>query len=247
MRIAAAQTIPKDGDIATNINDHCRLAELAAENGIQLLVFPEMSLTGYQRSLARDYAFNENDSRLDQLRAVAISKKIIIVAGAPVKIKSELHIGAFVLFPDNIISIYTKQFLHEQEEDFFSPNFEYNPQVKLDDEIISLAICADIANLRHPEHAATSGSTIYLPCIFYTPSGIVNGHERLSGYAKKHSMHVLMSNYGGPSWGLESGGKSAFWTNDGALQGSLGSSGEGLLIAAKEYDGWTCETIGMQQ
>ncbi|MCW3121283.1 MAG: Nitrilase/cyanide hydratase and apolipoprotein N-acyltransferase [Flavipsychrobacter sp.] len=245
MKIAAAQTIPHDNDIAANLKDHYRLATAAAGLGVQLLIFPEMSLTGYQRADAKKMAFEEQDERLGELRGLSISKNIILVAGAPIEINGHLHIGTFILSPDGSQAIYTKQFLHEGEELFFSTVTGHDPKIYLADNSISIAICADIVNPQHPKNAAACGTTIYAAGIFYTPGGIIKGHEGLGAYAKEHAMHVLMANYGGPSWGMDSGGRSAFWTKDGMLKGELPGTGEGLLIATKENKHWYVDRINL--
>jgi predicted amidohydrolase len=239
MIIAAAQTVPKNGDIAANLDDHYRLTAVAAEHGARLIIFPEMSLTGYRRSNAMSLSLTMNDERLAKLQDVAIKKNIIIVAGAPMLLDSGLHIGAFILSDKEPLTIYTKQYLHEGEEEFFSPNLEHDPKIPLGGEICSLAICADIANPLHPEHAASSHATIYLASLFYTPTGIIEGHADLSNYAKTYGFGVLMANYGGPSWGMATGGKSAVWDGRGTLQASLEGAGEGLIIAEKRGGAWT--------
>lgn len=238
MIIAAAQTSPKDGNIEQNLNDHYRLINIAADNGIKLIVFPEMSITGYVRELAQKLSFTKNDSRLDALRKLATDKKIIVVAGAPIKIDATLCIGSFVIYPNNTISIYTKQFLHTGEDEFFTPNFNNNPTISIDNEQISLAICADINNSMHAENAKKANSTIYIASIFFTNTAITEAYNLLGNYAKNFSMNVLMSNYCGKSWGLEAGGKSALWSNNGDLMNGLDASSTGLVIAQKSGDLW---------
>jgi predicted amidohydrolase len=130
MILASAQTKPKRGDIEYNLKDHYRLIEKASDQGTDLIVFPEMSITGYEREDAYKFTFSENDSRLDNLRKMAHDKKIIIVAGAPIIIDLDLFIGSFILYPNGSISIYTKQFLHLGEEEFFKSSFEYNPIIE---------------------------------------------------------------------------------------------------------------------
>jgi predicted amidohydrolase len=230
MIIAAAQTKPFDNNTEQNIQEHFRLIELAAKKEVQLIVFPEMSLTGYQRELADELAFSENDLRLDAFKEKAVFNKMIIVAGAPIKINSQLHIGSFIFLPDNTVSIYTKQFLHQGEEYFFSPNFNCNPTIELDNEVISLAICADIANPIHPQNAYKNKTTLYLASIFYTPNGIAEAYQQLSDYARKYSMKILMANYGGPSYQYESAGQSAFWNNNGELTCKIEKQTEELLV-----------------
>ncbi len=112
MILTSAQTNPKRFDIQANLDEHYRLIELASENGADLILFPEMSITGYEREKAKELAFNQDDPRLNKLRELSVENKIIVIAGAPILIENNLYIGAFVIKPDNTVSIYTKQFLH---------------------------------------------------------------------------------------------------------------------------------------
>jgi apolipoprotein N-acyltransferase len=67
MILASAQTKPKRGNIESNLNDHYNLIDLASQNQADLIVFPEMSITGYERENALDLAFanlNDTDSGL---------------------------------------------------------------------------------------------------------------------------------------------------------------------------------------
>jgi predicted amidohydrolase len=239
MKIAAVQTKPIDGNIEANLAAHFHWATIAAEKGVQLIVFPEMSLTGYQREDAAQLAFIENDARLNKLKALAVDKNIIIVAGAPIQIEAQLHIGTFVLHPDNNTSIYTKQFLHQGEELFFTPNAEFNPTIQLEDELISLAICADITNPLHPANASKNKTTLYVTSLFYTPNGIAEAFQQLSHYAHLYAMNILMANYTGQSYIYEAAGQSAFWNNKGHLITQLKSNEEALLIVAKENNQWS--------
>jgi predicted amidohydrolase len=239
MILASAQTEPKLGDINGNLNDHYRLIKLASDKGVNVVAFPEMSITGYVHESANSLAFTENDSRLAKLRKLAVDNKIIVVAGAPLKVNTNLYICSFVIYPDNSISIYTKQFLYRGEEKFFSSSFDYNPVIEVDNEKISLAICFDIENPLHPENACKVRSTIYITSIFYSPEGISGAHNLLGSYAKKYKMNILMSNYSGRTQELKAGGKSAFWTNNGDLITSLETDDSGLLMIEKINNNWT--------
>jgi predicted amidohydrolase len=243
MILAAAQTKPKQGDIDGNLADHYRLIEIAHAEGANLLVFPEMSLTGYERENANKLSFAKNDSRLDELRILAVDHKMVIAAGAPIMLNSGLYIGSFILHPDGSISIYSKQFLHVGEEEFYKSSFDHNPLIGLGNDRISLAICADIDNPLHPENAWENRSTIYVASIFYTPKGIAPAHDLLRGYAEKYSMNILLANYSGKSWGLDAGGKSAFWTNRGNLIAALDGTCSGLLVVENNNGIWTGKKI----
>lgn len=243
MKLAAAQTKPKAGDICGNLNDHCRLVETAHAQGVDLIVFPEMSISGYEREKAPGLAFSKNDPRLGNLRKLAADLKMIIVAGAPIMLDSGLHIGSFILHPDGSVSIYVKQFLHSGEEEFFRSSFDHNPAIELDGERMSLAICADIEIPLHPENAWKNRSTTYIASIFYTPKGIDPAHDLLRSYAMKYSMNVLLANFSGKSWGLDAGGKSAFWTGQGDRVAALDGSCSGLLVIEKSDGTWTGKAI----
>lgn len=244
MILAAAQTKPKRGDIQANLADHCHFTELASKNGARLVVFPEMSLSGYERERAKSLAFTENDSRLDKLRQLAAERQIIVVASAPVLLLKELFIGAFILKPDRSVAIYTKQFLHEGEEFFFSPSSYYNPIIELGRERCSVAICADIDNPSHPENANKAGATVYLSSLFFTPNGIPTAYKNLSAYARTYGMNVLMANFCGQSWDdCPSGGDSAFWDDSGKLIASLNSQDPGLLVIEKIDDQWAGKSL----
>ncbi len=47
IKLGLAQTKPKLGDVATNLQTHLELIRQAAGQDVQLLMFPELSLTGY--------------------------------------------------------------------------------------------------------------------------------------------------------------------------------------------------------
>ncbi|WP_348810987.1 carbon-nitrogen hydrolase family protein [Flavobacterium maritimum] len=243
MILAAAQTKPKRGDIDSNLLDHYRLIELAAVNNANLIVFPELSITGYERENAGELAFSVNDSRLHQLKKLAIEHQITIIAGAPIKINSDLFIGEFIISPDDTVSIYTKQFLHPGEEVSYKSSFDYNPIIEMENQRISFAICADIDHPLHPEKAKENKSTLYIASIFFSPNGIPEAHQSLQSYASEHKMNVLMANFSGESYGIPSGGRSAFWNNKGELIAKMEDSNAGLLLVEKHDVGWTSKIL----
>lgn len=246
MIFASAQTKPKRGDIESNLIDHYNMIDLAYKNRVDLIVFPEMSITGYEREKASTLAFSETDSRLNKLRQLSVDTKMILIVGAPILIKDKLYIGAFIIKPDHSISTYTKQHLHKGEDEYFDSSFDYNPLINLDTEWISVAICADIMNPKHADSARKNGSTLYIASLFFTPNGIADAHKRLSDYAKQYSMNVLMTNYCGQSWGLDSGGQSAFWDKNGDLIVVIDKTDSGLLIVESSNNKWIGKTLNYE-
>lgn len=242
MIIASAQIKPERFDIQANLDDHYRLINLAAENGAGLVIFPEMSVTGYETEHAAELALTPEDKRFAGLRQLSDENNIIVVAGAPVLLDNKLYIGSLIFQPNQSVEVYTKQYLHSTETDFFSSSFERNPVPDLENQKISFAICADIDHPEHAENAAKSNTSLYLASIFFTPKGISEAYRLLSGYAGKHSMNILMANFAGQSWGIEAAGKSAFWNSKGELVAGLNNTEKGLLLVEKTKEGWVEKT-----
>src|SRR4051812_46350365 len=164
--IAVAQMCPVKGDVQANLEQHVLLARLAAAEGAQVVVFPELSLTGYELGLANGLAFSEDDPRLTPLRDTAASQSLTMIVGAPVRLGPQLHIGAFILFPDRTTELYTKHHLGAfppsascdgtvppAEATVFQPG-DRDPLLRFGGTIAAVAVCADIGRPSHPQHAA---------------------------------------------------------------------------------------------
>lgn len=84
IRVGLAQLYPKLGDLTHNLATHLDYARRAREAGVDLLVFPELSLTGYQvQDLAPEVAIEtEADDRVfAELLKATEDGKIDIVVG----------------------------------------------------------------------------------------------------------------------------------------------------------------------
>ena len=242
MTFAIAQPLPRD-TVEENLRNHCRMLDIAAQHRADLIVFPEMSMTGYTREKAAELAFGVDDARLGPLKSAAASQHIIAVAGAPIRMNGALYIGSFLLFPDQSQSLYVKQFLHAGEELHFNSSFDHDPLIRAGGERISLAICADIDHPDHARQACDRRSSVYAASIFFTPGGTSDAHDRMRACASTHSMDILISNYCGPVCNMESGGRSAYWSRQGELVGALQADEPGLLLVEKAQGGWSCEAV----
>lgn len=82
IKVGLAQIYPKLGDLAYNLGTHLDYAQRAREGGVDLLVFPELSLTGYQvQDLAPEVAIESNDDDKVFAELLAASREIDIVFG----------------------------------------------------------------------------------------------------------------------------------------------------------------------
>ncbi len=228
--LAVAQTIPVRGDVSTNGEQHTRLAANAARRGAELIVFPELSLTGYELDLADELAFSEGDARLSPLAEAASRLGVTMVVGAPVRMETGLHIGAFVLTPDGAAGLYTKHHLGDGEGEVFQAG-DRNPLVEVGGTTAAVAICADANQASHAAAAAARGAGMYLVSAFVVPDEIDGKAARLEAYAEGHSMAVVFANFGGPSGGLPSAGGSTVWSDTGRVVARLEGPGAGLVVA----------------
>lgn len=243
MILASAQISSVGKNMDANIQEHLKWIKIAARYNAKLIAFPEMSLTGYMRQNASNFALAIDDMFLLPLKELAILNGLIIIAGAPVINQGQLYIGSFIIYPDGDLSIYTKQYLHPGEELFFNSSFNFNPLITIGQTQISLAICADIDHPSHARNAAQLGSSVYIPSIFFSKGGISDAYQKLSSYSKDYSINILMSNFCGECWETLSGGKSAFWSDKGELIASLDDINPGLLIIEKEKEVWQGKVI----
>ncbi len=78
--VALAQLAPRLGDVPANLDRHLELIDEAAGGGAALVVFPELSLTGYfLKDLVPDVAVREQSETVGRLAAA--SRAVDVVAG----------------------------------------------------------------------------------------------------------------------------------------------------------------------
>lgn len=246
LTLAAAQSISIAGDVPTNLQRHLAFMRLAAEHGVQLLVFPELSLTGYEPTLAADLAIAPEDALLAPLRAMARELRMTAVVGMPLRLTpgAGVTIGALVLGADGSLAVYTKQHLHPGEEVAFVPGQGGVPLAWGSDRV-ALAVCADFSHASHPQQAAEAGATAYAAGVLVSEGGYAKDSALLQGYAAEHQMLVLMANHGGSTGGWVSAGRSAIWAADGTLITAAPGVGDSLVIARRAHGHWTGQALAL--
>lgn len=242
MKICVAQTRPVKGDIQSNIENHKKMINLAISNGAQVIVFPELSITGYEPELAKELATNKDDSRFDDFQLISDSSQITIGVGAPTKSDTGLCISMVIFQPHKPRMTYSKKYIHPDEEAFFisGQNFGCLPGTKPN---IGLAICYELSIPEHSANAYKCGVEIYIASVAKTTEGVEKAAKSLSGIAGKYSMTVLMSNCVGHCDNFESAGKTSIWNNKGVLTGQLDGKTEGILMIDMEIQEITKKTI----
>ncbi|QBZ89175.1 carbon-nitrogen hydrolase family protein [Pseudomonas viciae] len=241
---AAAQSISVAGDIRANLVRHQCFMQAAAEQHVQLLVFPELSLTGYERGLAAELAILPEDGVLQPLRDLARELGLSAVVGMPIRLSADapVLIGALVLGADGSLGVYSKQHLHPGEEVAFAPGHG-GSMLAMGPEHVALAVCADFSHASHAAAAVERGATLYAAGVLITEGGYMTDTTMLQGYARQHGMTVLMANHGGATGGWESAGRSAIWGPDGSLIAAAPGTGDLLVIARRAAEGWAGHVV----
>lgn len=241
--VATAQLRCVAGDIAANIQRHLAAAEQAAAHHVDLLLFPELSLTGYEPDLAGDLAITLQDPRLAALRTSAMAHQLTLVCGAPLCSSDgdALYIGAVVFTPDGSLYSYTKQHLHGSEATIFTQGHG-GPLLTVQEHQVDLAICADILQPSHSQYAADCGVQIYAAAVLISANSYPQESAILQGYAKQHRMVVMLANHCAPTGGWTPAGQSAVWDDGGKLIIAASANQDALAIARKSAEGWSGAT-----
>ncbi len=242
--IAAAQSRSIRGDLQDNILTHLRFIERAAAAGCRLLVFPELSLIGYELDLAATLQFRRDDPRLDPIRNAAKKHDMHIVVGGPLASEEERpYLGALVVSPQRTVC-YPKTHVHESEAPYFLSG-EDSCVVVIDGNRVGIAICADTSYASHAATVASRGAQLYVASVMKTNAEMFDHVRRMNQYAIAHRMGILTANYAGSSGRRESAGKSAFWDERGDLIVQVDSNVESLLVSRRDNGYWNGEIIAL--
>jgi predicted amidohydrolase len=227
MRIGVAQTRPFKGDILRNIEAHLRLIALAEKAKADTLIFPELSITGYEPELASALATTVGDVRLDIFQTLSDRYPMTIGVGIPTTDGAGVRITELIFQPGQPRQAYHKRYLHADEEPYFICGDEAG---FLKGDKIALAICYELSVPAHSELAHRGGAEVYLVSVAKTKVGMVKAAETLADIARRYSMAVLVSNCVGYCDNFECGGRSAVWNREGVLLGQLDEVAEGVLV-----------------
>lgn len=242
-KVAAAQTPSRSGDIETNLAVHEKAILVAAANGVSTLIFPELSLTGYEPKLSSELAMFPDDPRLLPLAILAQVHQINVVVGAPLKfLDSKPCLGAIVFASNGERRMYCKMHLGGDEPNYFSPGTE-PLLLNSGGQSIGLAVCADSSRPSHPQHYAEAGASVYAAGVFLNEEWYATDCPRLAGYAYRFGLLVVMANHADSVGTYRSVGKSAIWSPSGELLAEAEGTTRSLVVASLVDGEWKGELV----
>jgi predicted amidohydrolase len=166
LRVALAQIAPRLGLVDENLARHEELIAEARRQGADLVVFPELSLTGYQlQDLAAEVALPLDDPRLSALAAAGRDLSVVVsfVEASP---DHRLFIAAALLEEGAIRHVHRKLFLPTyglfDERRFFAPGDRLRATPSRIGVPLGIAICEDFWHLAVPQILALDGAQILI-------------------------------------------------------------------------------------
>lgn len=210
--------------VTANVASHVDLVEQAQSQGARLVLFPELSLTGYEldalgnaeRAGTASPWLNAHDPRLQPLQdACARTRTTAIIGAAWRETDSTPRLASLVVGPGGSIRAVFKTHLHGAERKLFVPGSGPG-MATVDGWRVALAICADAAHPTHAAAASAAKADVYAVSALYA-----RGEERRLGLhmgarSMDHRMFGLLANLGGKTSVGASCGLSGAWGPDGA-------------------------------
>ncbi|WP_151773925.1 carbon-nitrogen hydrolase family protein [Streptomyces abyssomicinicus] len=208
LSIAVAQPRCAAHDVAGNALAH---AEAVRAADARVVVFPEMSLTGYELDAA---PVAPDDERLAPIVAACAETGSLALVGAPVP---GPHIGVLAVDGDGARVVYGKTHLYGAEADHFRPG---EPTViEVDGVRLGLAVCRDTGLPEHAAATAALGMDGYVAGVVHSDTEAEVHGERARRAAADHGVWVATAAFAGPTGGGfdRTSGRSGIWAADGSL------------------------------
>jgi len=230
-KIALAQIAPAATDKTSNLKLIAKTAALAGKKGADLVIFPELSLTGY---VVKDQIYTLAETipgpSTQALEKVAKQTRTHIIFGMPEvseKTQATLYNAAVLIGPDELIGKYRKMYLptHSvfEEKRYFRPGYV---AAALSTELgkIGLIICYDIFFPEASRLARLEGAQLTV-CISASPAVRRAYFETLTvARAIENTNFLAFVNLAGIEDGLQ------FWG------GSRLIGPQGRILAKAKYD-----------
>lgn len=223
LRIAVAQPLTVAHDVAGNATRHAAAVRAA---GARVVVFPELSLTGYELAAA---PLDPADDRLAPLRAACAETGTLALAGAPV---AGPHIAVLAVDGEGVRVAYRKMWLGGAEPDRFRPGRE--PTVlTVDGWRLGLAICKDTGVPAHAAATVAGGAEAYLAGVLESADDAAVPDERARRVTAAHGVWVATASFAGSTGGgyPRAAGGSGVWSPAGVAVARAGTA-TGELVTA---------------
>lgn len=118
IRVAAATPRVKVADVDANVEEICRMAEIAENEQVSILAFPELSVTGYSCGdlFAQELLVSRAEEGVKRLKTFSRGKSLTLAVGVPVRVRGSLYNCAAVIQNGSLKGIVPKIYLPTYNE-----------------------------------------------------------------------------------------------------------------------------------
>ena len=203
-------------DVAENA---VRQAEMVRRAEARVVIFPELSLTGYHVDAP---AITVEDSRLGPIVEACAQAGAVALVGAPVKEAGLEYIATLAVDGGGARVAYRKVHVHSSEERFAcGPRPEV---IEVDGLRLGLAICRDMGIAQHAEDTAALGIDVYAAGVVHQAAEVAVQEERARRIATDPRVWVAVASFAGATGGgfEHTAGRSGFWSPGGEVVAQAG-------------------------
>jgi len=140
IRTAACTPVVQPADVDSNVHHIIDLAEQASDSGADILVFPELCITGYSCGdlFRQSDVLNAALVGIEKLRTWTTGRLPLLVVGAPLAVFSHTINAAIVLHDGHVLGVIPKTYLPSTQE-YYEPRW-FTSAADLSD-ITEITIC----------------------------------------------------------------------------------------------------------
>jgi predicted amidohydrolase len=213
MRVALVQMHCPKGEIEANLRTHASRIEEAYTRGVDVVCFPEMSLTGYiDPDRWPEAVLSFDSTAVARFVAMTAGSEMLVLAGLVERNpRGRPFITQIAARAGRLVGVYRKITVIEEDEPWFSPGPGDVAVLPHPTGGIGLATCADIDSPDIFARLARAGAhTVFHAAApgLYGPQETRNWqsgfdwwrdecHEKLGGYARAHGMTIAVATQAG--------------------------------------------------
>jgi predicted amidohydrolase len=232
LTVAAAQPHTRAKDVDANAREHARTIR---EAQARLVVFPELSLTGYELDAP---ALDPDDPALLPIVDACSETSSVAIAGAP----AGGHIAALRIDGDGATVVYRKSFLGGDELTRFAPG-PGAAAIELDGWRIGLGICKDTGVQRHIDDTAALNVDLYVAGLVHLPEELAEQEARAQRITRACAGYVAFASFAGPTGGGydATAAHSAIYAPDGTKLADAGTAPGAIAHGRLPDSPWRAE------
>jgi predicted amidohydrolase len=227
LTVAAVQPRCRPKDVRANALEH---AAAIRRSEARVVVFPELSLTGYE--LDAD-AVSPDDEALQPIVAACTETGAVAFVGAPVNGEGgAVHIGTLEVSADGAEVAYRKTYLGADEAKRFSPGGGAVAR-DVDGWRIGIGICKDTGVEQHVADTGALHIDLYVAGLVHLPEELGMQEERAQRLALACDAAVAFASFAGSTGGGydRTAGVSSIWSPAGEAIARAGSAPGGIARA----------------